>query len=139
MGDKGNAKDFPVGIDATKLQPSSLQVFLFDESLFLAVKMADLNALKRTKHSTKKTPFQKHKEEKERKKKQAEEEAAAYLGEFEASFGEKKTSQTFVRSGKIVQTNNQQVVVETKREEYKMDGLNKVNPNKAVRGSVNHS
>lgn len=57
---------------------------------------------------------------------QAEEEAKAYLNEFEASFGEKQTTQTFVKSATIIQSDNQQVVVESTREEYKMDGLKKL-------------
>lgn len=59
--------------------------------------------------------------------KQEEEAAAALLGDFVASFAEKKTSQTFVKTGTIVQTENRQMVVESEREEYKMDGMSKLN------------
>jgi hypothetical protein len=42
------------------------------------------------------------------------------LGDFVASFEEKKTAQTFIRAG--VQ-NVDRTIVESSREEYKMDGL----------------
>lgn len=91
----------------------------------------NLKTLK-TKASLKKTPFQLHKEEKERKRKvgltvstfskaeREEEEAQALLGDFVASFEEKRTAQTFIKAG--IQGGDRKMT-ETTREEYTMDGL----------------